>query len=43
MSNRSNIDKPGNGYKRNFNKNPRGKFQIKMKRGSTSRAKSARG
>lgn len=33
-------DQPGGGYKRNFNKSPRGKFRISMKRGKTSRSKS---
>ena len=33
---------PGHAYKRNFNAAPRGKFNIRMKRGKASRSKSAR-
>jgi len=31
---------PGPGYKRNFNRNPTGRFHIHMRRGATSRSKS---
>lgn len=34
---------PGGAYRKNFNKSPRGKFKVSMKRGSSSRSKSARG
>lgn len=34
---------PGHGYKRNFNKSPKGRFNIRMKRPASSRSKSARG
>jgi hypothetical protein len=33
---------PGHGYKRNFNHNPTGRFNIRMKRGHGSRSKSSR-
>ena len=39
---RSNIDTPGNAYKRNFNRNPTGKFGVRMARAKHSRSKSAR-
>jgi hypothetical protein len=39
---RGSKDSPGGGYKRNFNRNPTGRFQIKMRRGSGSRSKSSR-
>jgi len=37
---RGNLDAPGGGYKRDFNKSPTGRFNIRMKRGSSSRSKS---
>jgi len=33
-------DSPGGGYKRNFNKNPSGRFGVKMHRSKHSRSKS---
>lgn len=33
---------PGHAYKRNFNKAPTGRFNVRMKRAKTSRSKSAR-
>jgi hypothetical protein len=40
---RGTKDEPGGAYKRNFNRNPRGKHKIKFKaRGKASRSKSAR-
>jgi hypothetical protein len=33
-------DSPGGGYKRNFNRNPTGRFNVKMQRGKSSRSKS---
>jgi hypothetical protein len=33
----------GGAYVRNFNKAPRGKFKVSMKRAASSRSKSARG
>ena len=34
-------DTPGDAFKRNFNRNPRGKFGIRMQRGKGSRSKSS--
>ena len=34
---------PGGAYRKNFNKSPRGRFKVSMKRGQGSRSKSARG
>ena len=33
---------PGHAYKRNFNRNPSGRYGIRMARGKGSRSKSAR-
>lgn len=33
-------DDPGGAHKRNFNRNPKGRFGIRMKRPSKSRSKS---
>lgn len=41
-SKRGNKDTPGGAYKKNFNRNPRGKLKIRMKRAASSRSKSAR-
>ena len=35
-----NKDIPGGAYKRDFNKKPTGRFNIRMKRGTGSRSKS---
>jgi hypothetical protein len=40
---RGTKDTPGGAYKKNFNRNPSGKFNIRMKRGKMSRSKSSRG
>ena len=37
---KKNRDDPGGGHKRNFNRNPRGKFGIRMARSRKSRSKS---
>lgn len=37
---RGTKDSPGDAYKRNFNRNPTGRFKISMKRGKSSRSKS---
>ena len=38
---RGNKDEPGGGYKRNFNKRPKGRFKSRMNtRGKASRSKS---
>lgn len=34
---------PGHAYKRNVNRNPTGRYGIRMARGKTSRSKSSRG
>jgi hypothetical protein len=39
---RGTKDTPGGAYKRNFNRNPTGRYRIAMKRGHGSRSKSAR-
>ena len=39
---RGSIDTPGYAYKRNFNRNPTGKFGVRMARQKASRSKSAR-
>lgn len=39
---RGSKDTPGGAYKRNFNRNPRGRLKLAMKRGKGSRSKSAR-
>lgn len=39
---RGSKDTPGGGYKRNFNRNPSGKFNIRMARSKASRSKSTR-
>lgn len=33
---------PGHGYKRNFNHGPKGRFNVRMHRGKSSRSKSSR-
>jgi len=38
----SDIDTPGNAFKRNFNRNPSGRMKLRMARGHGSRSKSAR-
>lgn len=38
---RGNKDEPGGAYKRNFNRNPTGRFGVRLKsRGKSSRSKS---
>lgn len=39
-SRKGSKDEPGGGYKRNFNRNPTGRFKVGMKRGKQSRSKS---